>query len=217
MTHWPFSFLRKGQYRVIYADPPWPYETFNSEKRVPQRGTADASLDHYQVMSMKELAALPVADLAAPDCALLMWSTSAHTPQALWLAEQWGFKFSSKAFTWAKLNKIWGKSDDQLTSRDWDFFDTLPHSPEAKEHWFMGMGHSTRRNTEDCWLFTRGKPKRLSKGVRELVVSPLREHSRKPDEMYDRIEALFGGPYCELFARTKRAGWSSWGNETEKF
>jgi N6-adenosine-specific RNA methylase IME4 len=66
-------------------------------------------------------------------------------------------------------------------------------------------------------LFTRGKPKRQSASVRQLIEAPRREHSRKPDEIHDRIEALVPGPYCELFARAPREGWDVWGNQTERF
>lgn len=81
----------------------------------------------------------------------------------------------------------------------------------------MGFGYWTRKQVEPCWLFTRGSPKRVSKGVRQLIVEPRREHSRKPEAQYARIEALVDGPRLELFARSQRAGWDSWGNEIEKF
>ncbi len=81
----------------------------------------------------------------------------------------------------------------------------------------IGMGYWSRKETETCYLFTRGKPPRKSKGVRQLIPAPRREHSRKPDEQYARIEALVDGPYLELFARQQRAGWDSWGNETNKY
>lgn len=200
MTDWPFGLLQRHHYGVIYADPPWHFEGYAPDgSGVPQQG----NVQHYDTMPVSQLARLPVAKLARLNCALLMWSTSSHTPQAFWLAEQWGFRFASKAFTWAKLNKRWAECEAD--------------GPGNPKLWFMGMGHSTRRNTEDCWLFTRGQPKRLDKGVRELIVSPIREHSRKPDEAYNRIERLFAGPHCELFARNNRPGWDSWGNQTEKF
>jgi N6-adenosine-specific RNA methylase IME4 len=81
----------------------------------------------------------------------------------------------------------------------------------------MGMGYWTRQEVEICHLFKRGKPPRLGKGVRQLIRAPRREHSRKPDQQYERIEALVGGPYLELFARQSWAGWSSWGNQARKF
>lgn len=81
----------------------------------------------------------------------------------------------------------------------------------------MGMGYWTRKQTEICLLFTRGKPGRKGRGVRDLIRAPRREHSRKPDEQYERIEALLHGPYLELFARQSRLGWSAWGNQSQKF
>lgn len=198
MKNWPFGLLRQRAYQVIYADPPWAYRGYVSEG-VPQT----TSTQHYDTVPVEDLARMPVQQLAAPSCALFMWAISSHTPQAFWLAEQWGFRFASKAFTWAKLN-------------------TLSISKERKVDdpaaWFIGMGHGTRRQTEDCWLFTRGDPpKRVGKGVRELIVSPIREHSRKPTETYDRIEALFDGPYCELFSRNVRKNWDMFGNQVGKY
>lgn len=194
---WPFGLLRRGNYRVIYADPPWRFETYAGGS-VPQR----AETQHYDTATVEQLARLPVHQLAAPDCALLMWGISSHLPQVLALGAHWGFEYKSKAFAWAKLNKN-AEADERLAGDD--------------AAYFMGMGHGTRKNTEDCWLFTRGNPKRLDAGVRELITSPIREHSRKPDETYERIERLFAGPYCELFARNRRPGWSSWGNQSDKF
>ena len=77
----------------------------------------------------------------------------------------------------------------------------------------MGGGLTTRKNTETCYLGRRGKPARLAKDVREIILAPVREHSRKPDEVYDRIRYYCAGPYLELFAREVRDGWDSWGDE----
>lgn len=215
MSDWPFGLLRQSAYGVIYADPAWRFEGYNeASSGVPQR----APDQHYDTMTVAEMAELPVWKLAAPDCALLMWGTSSHLKQGIWLAERWGFEYSSKAFGWSKLNphaernhlkKFIAWADGPR--------DTQPPRLDDPANWKIGMGHGTRRNTEDCWLFTRGKPKRLDMGVRELIVAPVGEHSRKPHETYDRIERLFGGPYAELFSRNTRAGWSSWGNQTTKF
>ena len=81
----------------------------------------------------------------------------------------------------------------------------------------MGLGYWTRANSEPCLLATRGKPKRLNADVRQGIIAPRREHSRKPDEVHGRIERLVAGPYLELFARAERPGWTVWGNETTKF
>jgi N6-adenosine-specific RNA methylase IME4 len=81
----------------------------------------------------------------------------------------------------------------------------------------MGNGYGTRHNAEVCWLGRRGSPQRKSKAVRELIIAPRREHSRKPDEIYGRIEELCDGPYVELFARQQWLGWRCTGNEQDKF
>lgn len=159
---------------------------------------------HYDTMTMDELKALPVASAAARDCVLLMWAVDPMIPQALELGAAWGFKFKTVGFVWAKERRVTSTRGRDLIELDHKRFP-------------MGTGYWTRANPEMCLLFTRGKPKRVSAAVRKLLISPRREHSRKPDEQYARIEALVGGPYLELFARTERPGWSVWGNETAKF
>ena len=149
-------------YAVIYADPPWTFATYSAKGR---GRCADA---HYDVMSIDGLKALPVAEWAAGDCALLMWATSPLLPRAFEVMAAWGFAYKSVAFTWAKQNK---------------------RSPS----FFVGLGYWTRANCEYCLLGTRGAPKRLARDVRQLIVAPRREHSRKPDDTYQRIERLLGG------------------------
>ena len=167
-----------------------------SGRKVPQR----AGKQHYETMTLDEIKALPVADVAAKDCVLLMWIVDSHVDQGLALAAHWGFTYKTLGFVWRKVKKTIDEEsyeDDGASS--------------------MGMGKWTRKECEFCFLFTRGKPPRLSGGVRQIINAPRREHSRKPDEAYDSIEALAGGPYLELFARTRRPGWSAWGNQTDKF
>lgn len=81
----------------------------------------------------------------------------------------------------------------------------------------LGLGYWTRKMAEVCLLATRGKPKRKNKDVRQILRAPIREHSRKPDLFYGRIESLVDGPYLEVFARQRRSGWDQWGNEVDKF
>lgn len=81
----------------------------------------------------------------------------------------------------------------------------------------MGLGYWSRKEAECCLFGVRGHPKRLGKGVRQVIRAPRREHSRKPDEIYDRIERLVGGPYLEIFSRTDRPGWDAIGNQTGMF
>lgn len=166
-------------YGVIYADPPWVYHAWG--------GSMGAADTHYSTMSSDILKALPIADLAAPDCALFLWITWPTMPEALEVASAWGFAYKTCAFMWAKQR--------------------------SNYQWHMGLGHWTRANTEVCLLFTRGNPQRKAKDVRQLVVTQLGKHSAKPLSIYESIERLVDGPYLELFARRHRPGWDVWGNE----
>lgn len=188
-----------GPFGCILADPPWAFRTFSGENMTPHR----CAEDHYRTMTLEQMAALPVADVAAKDCALFMWIVGSHLTEAIDLATAWGFEFKTDAFYWLKQKMIGAMQADLFTG----------DIPEPR----MGFGYWTRKQVEPCWLFTRGNPRRLGRGVRQAIISPRREHSRKPDEQYDRIEALVGGPYLEMFARTQRSGWSVWGNQTDKF
>jgi N6-adenosine-specific RNA methylase IME4 len=168
------------QYGIIYADPPWRY-AYNGGQGVAE--------NHYPTMSIEEICALPVAELAAKDSALFLWATFPMLPEALRVITAWGFTFKTVAFVWLKLNK------KALT-------------------WFCGMGFWTRSNAEICLFATRGKPKRQSKSIHQFIISPLESHSKKPDITRDRITALMGGlPRVELFARQPTPGWDIWGNE----
>lgn len=180
--------LPKGKFKVIYADPAWNFS--GGKKGRPQ---------HYPRMKLSEIMAMPVKDLADDDCWLFIWTTGPHMEQCFKVINAWGFKYSGMGFTWIKLN-----------ARATSLFFTI-------RDLFMGGGYTTRKNAEFCLLAKRGKPKRISKAVHEVMVSPRREHSRKPDEFYDRIEAFCEGPRVELFARNRRPGWEAWGNQTDKF
>ena len=142
-------------------------------------------------MSISELCALPVADLAAKDSALFLWATFPQLPEALRLIQAWGFTYKSVAFVWLKQNR---------------------KSPG----WFYGLGFWTRGNAEVCLLATRGHPKRQAANIHQFIISPVREHSRKPEEAREKIVALMGDlPRVELFARQSPPGWDVWGNEVE--
>jgi N6-adenosine-specific RNA methylase IME4 len=156
----------QGRYAVIYADPPWHFATYSA------RGEGRSASAHYRCMAFPDLCNLPVRDLAAPDCCLFLWTTDPMLPKALGLIEAWGFTYKTVAFTWAKLNQ--SAAGPSLSTGDF----------------FTGMGYWTRANPEQCLLATIGKPRRLSRAVRQLIVSPRREHSRKPDEAYARMNTL---------------------------
>lgn len=190
----PFPGIPKGYFKVIHADPPWSYSLFS------KKGEGRAATRHYQTMKLADIKALPVAELAAKNCHLFLWTTGPNLPQAFEVMKAWGFNYSSVAFTWVKL---WNSRADTLFMMEQDFV--------------IGLGHTTRKNTEYCLLGRKGSPKRQSKSVRELMIAARREHSRKPDETVRRIEEYAEGPYLELFARTARPGWTVWGNQTDKF
>jgi len=172
-----------NQYKVIYADPPWPYD---DKAAAGKRGVGFK----YDVMTERGIKGLPVETIAAPDCVLFLWATPPRLPLALMAMRTWGFEFKTIAFTWVKRTK-----NDKL-------------------HW--GMGNWTRANPENVLLGIRGNPKRVEKGVHSVVEAKVREHSRKPDEVRDRIVRLMGDvPRVELFARERVEGWSAWGNEVE--
>ena len=157
-------------------------------KSYSSKGDGRNAIQHYDCMSISDISNLRVSDLASDDCVLLMWVVDPMLPEALEVIKAWGFKYKTVGFTWAKQNK----NDLGM---------------------FTGLGYWTRANPEMCLLATKGKPKRISKSVRQLIISQRQEHSRKPDEIYKRIEQLLDGPYVELFARRERKGWDSWGNE----
>jgi N6-adenosine-specific RNA methylase IME4 len=174
-----------SHYGAIYADPPWAFASYS------HKGKGRSPEAHYDCMGLDAIKAVPVADWAAPDCALFLWATDPSLPQALEVISAWGFVYKTVAFTWVK------------TTKDGSGFP-------------IGCGYWTRANPETCLLATRGRPQRLSRSVRQLLFAPRREHSRKPDEGYTCIEALVSGPYLEMFARSRRQRWESWGVEVDE-
>lgn len=188
-----FEELPKNHFGAIYADPPWSYKTWSA------KGTGRSAEQHYATLSIDEIAALPVSDIAAPDCILFMWATWPTLKDGFRVIEAWGFEYKTCAFDWMKA--------------DVSTMDLFPDPKSAD----MKLGHWTRSNSEPCLLATRGSPKRLDAGVRMGIIESARQHSRKPDCVPQRIERLVAGPYLELFARTTREGWSAWGNQTETF
>lgn len=198
---WFFAPLKPCHYNVILADPPTRFSTFtpfDSEKG-----------PDYPTMSDDWLRSLPVGHLAAADCLLILWTTFPKLRFSMDLLEDWGFRY--------------------VTGSSW-------HKQTVKGNTAHGTGFVVQSGAEIYLLGSKGKPpyaKRPIKGVFTTIEeydaalaeavetsleAPRREHSRKPDEQYDRIETLMGDvPRCELFARTQRPGWEAWGNETGKF
>ncbi len=186
----PFAGLPRSHYGAILADPPWHFEVW-------AEGSGRNASSKYNTMRAAEIAQMPVTDLAAPDCVLFMWICWPKLFDAMRVLEGWGFTYKTCAFSWMKADPYRLFADEATP--------------------FAGMGYWTRANTEPCLLATRGKPKRLNADVRQGIIAPRREHSRKPDGVHERIERLVAGPYLELFARQRRPNWTVWGNETDKF
>lgn len=180
-----------GRFNVIYADPPWRFKNW-SMKELAERGEKWARRNGrspYDVMDHEDLCGLPVQGIADRDCVLFLWATYPKLNEAIDLIKAWGFTYKTVAFTWVKQN------------------------PKGVG-WKFGLGYWTRGNAEICLLATRGKPKRVSKNVAQLVIAPVGNHSAKPLEVRDRIVQLMGDlPRVELFARDEVPGWVCLGNE----
>jgi N6-adenosine-specific RNA methylase IME4 len=156
---------------------------------------------HYACLALDEIASLPVKDVAAKDAWLFLWVTGPFLPHAFAVIKAWGFRYSGLGFTWAKLKRSWQPGFLGFTESDLH----------------VGLGLTTRHNAELCLIGRRGAPGRLAKDVREIILAPVAEHSRKPAEAYRRIERFCAGPRLELFARERRDGWAAWGDETARF
>lgn len=195
MQCWPFEGLTPLRYGAILADPPWPYEMRS------ENGYAKSPEAHYSTMPIAEIKALPVDQLAGPDCYLIMWSTWPHLPVAIEVMAAWGFKY--------------------ITGGSWT-------KRESKGGLAFGTGYVLRSATEPFLVGKLGRPRPGSRSVRNLILAPedvpdgieaiRREHSRKPVEMRQMVEALVPhAPRCELFGREAWAGADVWGNQADHF
>ena len=152
-------------------------------------GAGRSAESHYTTLDAATLRAMrPPAE---KNSALFLWAVWPSLPEALALIDSWGFEYKTIAFVWVKLNK------NSMGT-------------------FTGMGYYTRANTEPCLLAVRGTMPVAAHDVQALIMSPVQEHSRKPEDQYRKIERLYPqGPYLEMFARRRRAGWHAFGNEIE--
>jgi site-specific DNA-methyltransferase (adenine-specific) len=155
------------------------------------QGCQGTMANHYKGMSIKDICDLPIPEIAAKDCILFLWATYPMLKEALMVMEKWGFTYKTIAFQWLKLN------------------------PKSKTP-FFGLGRWTRGNTEPCLLATKGKPKRKSKAVFQLIQEPRMKHSKKPEIVRGKIIELVGDlPRIELFARQKVEGWDCLGLDVD--
>jgi N6-adenosine-specific RNA methylase IME4 len=176
-----------GGFRVVAADPPWRFKS-NSVAR-PGRN----AMRHYDCMELADIAALAVKDIVARDAALFLWVPGPHLVLGhhIPIMRAWGFQPSGVGFAWVKVTKTGAPC--------------------------FGGGFTTRKCVEYAVIGKRGRSVRLRADVSELIIAPRREHSRKPDEFFARIERYSRGPYCELFARETRPSWRQWGDQATFF
>lgn len=197
------------KYRLIYCDPPWAYSNTISN---------GAASDHYATMAITDIKRLPVWDIAAEDAVLAMWYTGTHNAEAVQLAEAWGFKVRTmKGFTWVKLNQLAEQHINKALAAGEveDFYDLLVLLNAQTR---MNGGNYTRANSEDMLIAVRGAGiERVNASVKQVIYSPLGEHSAKPWEARHRLELLYGDvPRIELFSRGNAAGWHHWGNQNPR-
>jgi len=190
------SMENAGRYQVVLADPPW---RFKARTAVATDGARSAGA-HYPTMDLAAIKALPVRDVLARDCHLFLWTTGPFLELSFDVLAAWGFRYSTIAFAWMKLRRGAGGL----------FYDHV-------NDLHFGGGYTTRSNVEICLLGRRGSPKRLSRAVRQAILGPVREHSRKPDVTRERIIAYADGPRLEMFARSRADGFDAWGNQVDKF
>lgn len=171
-------------WRTVLADPPWQFAN-RTGKVSPEHGR----LRRYQTMPAGSIAGLPVAAVAAENSHLYLWCPNALLEDGLTVMRIWGFRYITN-LVWAKRRKDGG--------------------PDGR-----GVGFYFRNVTELVLFGVRGRMRTLDPGRRQvnMIESRKRGHSRKPDELYELIEACSPGPRLELFARGRRDGWESWGDE----
>lgn len=179
------EFVGKRRFATVLADPPWQFAN-RTGKIAPEH----RRLSRYGTMKLEEIMALPVGDIVAPTAHLYLWCPNALLPDGLAVMKAWGFTYKSN-LVWHKVRKD-GGSDGR------------------------GVGFYFRNVTELILFGVRGKNARtLAPGRSQvnLLGTRKREHSRKPDEQYNIIEACSVGPFLEMFARGTRQGWATWGNQ----
>lgn len=210
-----------GPYSTIVADPPWRYPRQNKTRRDGRPSRGIGACHHYDQLTVDEIAAMPVAQLAADRCHLYLWATCPRLPQALGVMGSWGFRWSTIAFVYVKMNRArWGRAQHALLK----VIEKVCASPDNQLGlllsflaWF-GPGFYTGSNVELVLLGWRGQPFKHAPGRKasQLVFAPQPErHSAKPNEVQRRIEWMYpdATPRLELFARRPWQGWTVWGNE----
>lgn len=193
----PWPDLPDQRFDTISLDPPWHFE---SRAPVSNPDSDRSPQHHYPTADLDHLDTLPLRDIAAKDAHVLLWITGPLLAQGVHtrLFDAWGIEGASTAFVWIKL---------------WNNFDTeqLRRTPLLEQDLALGMGFTTRQNAEFVMLGRIGSPRRARADIRQVIVSNRREHSRKPEEYYRRVEHYAVGNRIDMFAGADRRGWTRWG------
>jgi N6-adenosine-specific RNA methylase IME4 len=195
----PFPPASGRRYACVAIDPPW---HFVSRAAVKDPQTLRSPQRHYPTADVEHLCTLPMRDFLERDAFVFCWITGPMLIQGahLVLADAWRMKLSSMVFVWVKTKR--GLA-----------MDVLRRSPLLEEDLHLGTGFSTMQNAEYVVLMRRGQPERLRAGIRQMIIAPVAEHSRKPDEFFRRAELYCAGPRLDMFGGARRAGWDHWGDQ----
>jgi N6-adenosine-specific RNA methylase IME4 len=182
------KFIGDRKFRTILADPPWQFAN-RTGKVAPEH----RRLNRYGTMPLEEICAIPVQIAAENPSHLYLWVPNALLPEGLAVMKAWGFQYKTN-IVWHKIRKDGG--------------------PDGR-----GVGFYFRNTTELLLFGIRGSMRTLEPGRTQvnIIKTMKQEHSRKPGEQYDLIQACSPGPYLELFARGSRPGWTTWGNQAEDY
>jgi N6-adenosine-specific RNA methylase IME4 len=193
----PFPPAPQRRYACAAIDIPWHFESRAASAnpqsvRSPQR--------HYPTADVAHMCTLPMRDFLERDAFVFLWITGPMLIQGahLVLADAYGLRLSSMVFVWVK------------TKRGFDM-DLLRRTPLLEEDLFLNTGFTTMQNAEYVVLLRRGSPRRLRTGIRQMIIAPVTEHSRKPDEFFRRAELYCAGPRIDMFGGRRREGWDHWG------
>lgn len=223
---------------LIHADPPWRYDDANEN-----RGGASR---HYQTMSLEDMKRMNVSDFANDPCVLFMWTTGPQLDDSMELMRAWGFDYRTMGFVWVKRTpKHWENVAERIRKFIRSAFAArlgvsprivgkaqVPVSevmelitPElmkeaGKDFWHWGQGHYTRSNAEIVLVGVRTKKRglpRMDKGIHQVLEDIFQGHSVKPDEVYRRLEALYGDARrLDMFTRRNQPGWSALGDQVDR-
>jgi N6-adenosine-specific RNA methylase IME4 len=183
-------FNTDKKYNIIYADPPWSYSDKRATPGKNNPHGAGGAEKHYKTMATQDICNLPIKDIADENCMLFMWTTSPMMFEAEKVIKAWGFDYKTFGFVWVKMTNDMSKVRGD------------------------GIGNYTIQNAEYCLIGLKGKYWRNKTGVKQILLAPKQEHSKKPNEARTRIVDLCGDlPRIELFARQHADGWDCFGNE----